>query len=354
MKKTVIALAIASTATSVSAVELYKSDIASIDFYGHIRTELKKDDGDEPTLRSGSSRTGIDANYRLNDGLTLQGKVEFGLRDEGAMTVRNHILGFKTDDYGTLSLGKQWVISDDAWGADYSYFYGGSGLRHATLSKAVHNSLIKYTYDADNYWIKANYGVDSDNKEQELIELYAGVSFGDLSFHAGAGKNTDKNFEVGKHKVAVNGDDKVTVDQKVTHDLTNTYYQLTTEYKLGSGVIGFTYYNASIESNTSDWYIDEDAFSLGGKFKVADKTSVYAGYEFTQYKTNVNNVKNEDFTNAYLGAEYLIASWARIYAEYGYRDGSTLGYSNQASDTQVAAKKFDSENRFAIGARVYW
>lgn len=57
------------------------------------RIEILEDK--DPTIGSGSSRAGVDANYTVNDSLALQGKVEFALKDSGDMYVRNHILGVK-------------------------------------------------------------------------------------------------------------------------------------------------------------------------------------------------------------------------------------------------------------------
>lgn len=42
------------------------------------RIEILEDK--DPTIGSGSSRAGVDANYTVNDSLALQGKVEFALK----------------------------------------------------------------------------------------------------------------------------------------------------------------------------------------------------------------------------------------------------------------------------------
>ncbi len=345
MKKTLLALAVLAAAGSVNAAEILKSDAGTVDFYGQLRTELKFLEDKDPTIGSGSSRAGVDANYTVNDSLALQGKVEFALKDSGDMYVRNHILGVKTN-FGKFSFGKQWTTSDDVYGADYSYFFGGTGLRYGTLSDALHDSQVKYVYEADSFWVKAGYGFPEDNAKQELAELYVGATFGDLAVHAGGGQNRDKAFKVGSNTVGT-----TTTDIKA--DVTNSYFEVTGEYTIGDALIGVTYYNAELDVENNPLVIDEDAISVAGTYKVADKTKLYAGYEYVMQEANTG--ADEDGTLVYLGVEYKFASWARVYAEYGYGDGTTtLGYTNKGSDAEVKATKVDSANNFGIGARIYW
>ncbi|UTZ36973.1 porin [Vibrio campbellii] len=331
MKKTLLALAVAATATTVNAAEVFKSEDGSVNFYGQLRQELKLLDDQDPTLSSGSSRVGVDAAYKVNDDFKVVGLVEISVREDKDMYVRQHQIGFETATAGSFRFGKAFTISDDVYGADYSYFFGGTALRYGTLSGAEHSSQIKYAYENEAFWVKAAYGLPEDNKEQELAEIFAGKSFGDLAVHVGGGVNTDKNF-VGRF------------------DLTNTYFEGTAEYTFGKALVGFTYYNATLEDNKNSHEINENAFSLAGTYNVADKTTVYAGLEYTEQDPNFRD--KEDGTVFYAGVEYKFASWARVYAEYGYADGTTLGYTKD--EVLIKGSTVDSENNFGIGARVYW
>ncbi len=67
MKKTLLALAVLAAAGSVNAAEILKSDAGTVDFYGQLRTELKFLEDKDPTIGSGSSRAGVDANYTVNE-----------------------------------------------------------------------------------------------------------------------------------------------------------------------------------------------------------------------------------------------------------------------------------------------
>ncbi len=327
MKKTLLALVVAATATTANAAEIFKSEDASVNFYGQLRQELKFPDGADPTLSSGSSRMGIDSSYNVNDEFALTGLVEVAINDSSDMYVRLHQVGFDTATAGSFRFGKAWTTSDDIGGADYSYFNGGSATLYSALNGAAHSSQIKYVLENEAFWLRAGYGFSEDNTEQELAELYVGTSFGDLSVNAGVGQTEDADLA-----------------------LTQTYFLGTAEYTFGAALVGFTYAGSTFEDNNSSREIDVSGYSLAATYQVTDKTKVYGGFEYAEYDLNFSD--DEDSTVVYLGAEYVFSSWARVYAEYGYADGATAGYTTD--DITVKPTLADGENNFGIGARFYW
>ncbi|MCG7587808.1 porin [Photobacterium sp. OFAV2-7] len=360
MKKTLLAVAIPAVifSNAVSAVELLKTDEAMVDFYGQLRTEVKKLEDKDVTLNAGSSRTGVKAEYAITDTVDVFGKVEFGLNydaDGSDYTMKNrlHIAGVGTD-FGKFSFGRQWVVADEIYGADYSYFFGGTALRYSTLSGARHDSLIKYTYEGEKFLLAGNYGLDEDDSNQELAELFLSSSVGDFNFHIGGGVNRDKDFVVSTDTVTPNSSvPEFTKEVKTTADIENTYFEGTVEYTFGPALIGFTYYNAELENKATGATIDENAYSLAGTYSWADNATAYAGYEYTEQDSKVLDTDG-DGTLIYVGTDYHFNSWSRIYVEYGYADGDTLGYTNKGSDSFVGVKSADGESSFALGARVYW
>ena len=360
MKKTLLAVAIPAVlfANSASAVEILKTDEALVDFYGQLRTEVKKLDGKDVTLNAGSSRAGVQAQYAVTDSVDIFGKVEFGLNYDTAsedytMKNRLHFAGVDTD-FGKLSFGRQWVVADDIYGADYSYFFGGTALRYSTLSGARHDSLIKYNYEGENFIVAGNVGLAEDDTNQELAELFVASSYGGFNFHVGGGVNRDKTFKVGSVETTPNPTvPEFTKTEDVTADLENTYYEGTVEYTFGPALIGFTYYNAELENKATGDSIDEDGFSLAGTYSWADNATAYAGYEYTEQDSKSLDVDG-DGKLFYIGTDYHFNSWSRIYVEYAYADGDTLGYTNRGSDSFVGVTSADGESNFAVGARVYW
>ncbi|CAM4302149.1 porin [Vibrio neonatus] len=348
MKKTLLALTVASlAATSVNAAEIYKSEDGAVDFYGQLRQELEfRDSADHKAdLSSGSSRAGVQGHYSVTDSVDVIGLVELGVGD-GDITNRQHYVGF-SGDFGTVEFGKQWTVSDDVYGADYSYFFGGSGLRYGTLSGASHDSQIQYKFDGDAVWVKAAWGLNEGESNQDLYEAFIGTAIGDLALHAGAGFNRDRGFVIGKD------DTDPSNPVEVKADLSNTYAEFTAEYTLGDLLLGGTYYWAQLKDEQGSDKINENAISLAAKYQLVEKTALYAGYEYTMQAADIADF-DETGTVIYAGVEHKFNSWARVFAEYGYGDGTTLGYNNQGSNTQINATQVDGASNFAIGARFYW
>ncbi|CAM2973321.1 porin [Vibrio rarus] len=354
MKKTLLALAVASlAATSVNAAEIYKAENASVDFYGQLRTELKGSDDSisledgaqdgKVTLGAGSSRMGITADYTITDGLGIMGLVELGV-GSGDVNVRQHILGVVTD-FGTLKFGEQWTVSDDIYGADYSYFFGGSALGYSNVSGASHDSLIKYNLDLENFFVAANYGLNEDDSNQDLMEVFVGGNVAGLDLHVGFGQVKDNTPDEDNNKFP---------------ELKDTYYQGTVAYDFGGASIGFTYYNTKIEVENQSAKIN--GYSLAGTFDWADNATAYTGFEYTDQELTglveaalpAQFKEDDTSTVIYVGTDYHFNSFTRLYVEAAYQDGRTLGFTNKASDEFVGVAVVDGGFSWGVGARVYW
>lgn len=332
MKKTLVALLVASAATSVNAADIYKSDDVTVDFYGQLRQHVeftnKKDaDGNsvDPKIDQGSSRVGVNLTYKaLEEGLDVVAKVEYRVGE--SWELRQHYIGMSSE-YGVMTYGKQIPIYDDVYGAEYSYHYGLapylSGFRKADGSadgglegNFWQSSAIKYQLALDNSWVKAQYNLAENNANAELFEIYAGTTYDSWALHIGAASMSDKK-----------------VIDKVAKNVDSTYFEATAEYLLGKGKVGFTYAYNEDKNKINNTKVKTNGFHLGAKYEVAPKTSLYGGAQFIDGKNDA-----ADITNLYLGAEYMFAKWARTYVEYGFND--TDNEKNVSS--------------LAIGARVYW
>ena len=338
MKKTLLALVVAATAAgTVNAAEIVKSDSGTVNFYGQLRQNIVLSDADadaDAAVDWSSSRAGIDASYAINDNLNLVGLVEFYVR--GTFSARKHYIGFESDSFGTVTFGKNSPLSDDVYGAEYSYYYGGSDgfLYNTDMANDYfwQDNMIKYELVKDAYWVKASYNLPEKNSAPELYELFAGTSFGDLSLHAGG---SVMNNYVATTKDVYTADlttGEVTSTEETTVGNTKyTSYEVTAEYALGGSTLGATY--AHIKTEVGSAESESDAISLGAMVPVADKTTAYGGYQFLDI-----DAEDSDKTIIYAGVEYKFASWGRTYAEYGYNktEGS------------------DANNGVVVGARVYW
>ncbi|MGL4224784.1 MAG: porin [Vibrio sp.] len=314
MKKTLLALAVLAGASSVNAVEIIKSDEGTVNFYGQLRENIKFTDAKgkaDVKIDASSSRAGIDASYKIADGLNLIGLVEVGISSDWSN--RQHYIGVASDTMGSVIFGQSSPIADDVYGAEYSYVYGGSAyyLYDTDLSNGDfwQPNMVKYELTKEAFWLKASYNLDERDSVPELYELFVGTSIADLALHTGVVQYNDKTGG---------------------NDIDSTSVEVTAEYTFGDVLLGATYVHIDRDANGVDQ--SSDALSIGTIIKVADKTSVYGGFQFADTKAA------GDLKTGYAGVEYKFASWGRTYVEYGYSKED----------------KADAENNLAIGARVYW
>lgn len=355
MKKSLLALAVTAAAFTgaANAAEIYNNDGGSVDFYGQLRTEMSFKDSDDynADLSTGSSRMGVDAKYNVAEGFDVLGLIEVGVpakddEDGNDVEVRRHLIGFASD-FGTVQFGRDWTTSDDLGGTDYSYFFGGTANLYDTLNGALSESQVKYSLDLDNWWVKATYGLNDSSNHQDLFEAFVGATYGDLSFHVGGGYNRVHEFET----IATKLDGSKTT---VEGDLSNTFYEATLVYNILETLqVSGTYYGSQLENTDTNDKIDQNALSLGAYWTFVEKTSLYAGYEYVHQKYDEGDESTHG-NNAFVGLEYKFSSWARVFAEAGYSDGTTLGFTNNHTDVSVGPTQVDSETNFGLGARFYW
>ncbi len=341
MKKTLLAIAVAATAaTSVNAAEILKTDTGSVDFYGQLRQQLQQDNDEaDVTLASGSSRAGVNARYTATDSVAVLGSVEFGIGDSSDWSVRKHYVGLDFGDAGTLTVGKQSITSDDVWGAENSYFGSAVSMLPEAGSNYVgwlQQAMVKYAVDGDAGWLQASYSYDNGDANVSTAEVFAGTSFGAISIYGGGGVFKDKTYSTDDNDTYVTSDDVTSqADNTIKHGM------ITVAYDADTWNVGATYWHAK----NDDKDLSSDSIVVAGKVKVADKTSVYGGYEFVKDFEAEGN----DYNNVYVGVEYKYASWARTYAEFGTHT------QDLAKDPTDDDGVIDGDNSYwGVGVRVYW
>ncbi len=343
MKKTLLAVVLPTLfVTGANAVEIFKSEEGSADFYGQIRTEVTSindsaTDNRTTKINTTGSRGGINAQYDVSDDLFVHGLVEFGIPAEGELKGRLHYAGFG-GDWGKVSFGRQYTTQDDFYGADFSYYFGGSGIRYLASTSFKHDNYIKYAYEADNFAIGAGYGLDEDNSAPSTAQLFGSANYGDFDFVLGGATDKDEESGVGK--------------------LESTAYTGSVGYTFEKAYVQATYYNAEYKNEVIK--IGENAFSVAATYSLQDNASIYGGYEYVKHDAldellniGVTNASNNS-QNLYVGVVYHLNSWSRIWVEGQYADGTTLGGYSKGADKEFDAQIVDGDLNGAVGFRVYW
>ncbi|MBF9000006.1 porin [Vibrio nitrifigilis] len=350
MKKTLLALAVlASVAGTANAAEILKTDSASVDFYGQLREELKQIDYDDgakstdtsTTLKSGSSRAGVTAAYALTDDLKALASVEFGIGQSNSGDNRKHWIGISSDKYGTLTLGKQSIITDDVWGVENDWIgYGYSVLPEASGYDMnwTQNAELRYDVEGDAGWLKVAYGYDNGNEDPTTAELYLGTTVGSFDIYGGVGYQEDKTSSTSTANKTFTGTDNATYTVATTttsvSDTELKHGMLTVNYNGDGWNLGTTYWHAEVKDNDANTKLTSDSYVVAGAYSITKKTSLYGGYEY------INDFQSEGntYNNVYGGVLYQYASWTKLYAETGYTDSDVT----------------NSDSYYGVGVRVYW
>ncbi|ELZ1714571.1 porin [Vibrio parahaemolyticus] len=328
MNKSILSVCVAALFSSYSnAYEIYKSDDSSINLYGQIRAVIKKQENKSTEYSDDWSRAGIKFSKYVNEGLNLFALTEFDIGKDGkGLNGRLHYVGAGTE-FGKISFGHQWISGDDVtYMADIAYQFGNVAYRHDKLGRSRHNSLIKYKYDNDNFWINANHGLSEDDENPELSEFYIGTKkLDNFNIFLGGGVIEDSFKVEGNHYSAG--------------------YHYNNDSIKHSAIV----YSNEYDDSTSK--IEETTLIVSLRYLIDEKTSVYSGYEYVEQDITQSSAKsNTDGTAIFAGFDYRIVPEFLTYVELGHKDGEISWYRNGNITNQMNAS---NDVSFAIGARYF-
>ncbi|MFY1026596.1 porin [Actinobacillus seminis] len=324
MKKTLVALAVAAmAATSANAFVIYEQDGSKVELGGSFRTFLGKVDDKHKRgdLINNGSRIGIKAAQDLGNGLSAVAGYEIRFEDgeqhfeqEGAKsnfgnpTTRKLFGGFKYDDVGTLTFGRQATNSDDVV-QDAAYYRSGK-----------YNPLT----------------TDADKSVKFRSAEWNGFSFGvDYLFGHSDKASVDDQYKNG-YGVAAFYNYDIADDQKVEfaaafnqnqYDLLVTSETTKKDRKWvvhGSYTYGPVYfalnYGQTKTSNESPISSDEDKkgrYAMADfRYQFSEPSAFFAQWERADERTRVKN-KDDVIKNRYqVGLDYKFHKNVVAYAIY--------------------------------------
>ncbi|WP_417696307.1 porin [Psychromonas sp.] len=305
MKKTILATMLTSlfAATAAHSATVYEADGVTLDLFGDVEVQAAKstDDGAPKMINLDDADFGIQVGYGLTEDLSAVGKISVTGEDEdidednSATTPEINLdeayAGLSSAQWGTLTVGQQYLISDDigigndyAFGIDSAYAGGYYDGRQS----------LKYSVDKGNFYFGLSYllNTDSQSDNVESIDAKLGVRLDAL----------DLTAYLGKTDVADASSTSVILEARYTID------NLDLAASVGSAD-GYT----SADDNTT--------FGLAGVYTV-DKIAYSAAW-------SIKDVDGEDKVNRYfVNAAYSFNSNVTTYAELGGNDeeNSELGY----------------------------
>lgn len=320
MKKTLLALTVPAllvAGSASAAVSLYDQDgtqvtmsgAAEVQYYRSAKADAYTK-SDNPVFNKDPKYT-KDAAIRIDDGdlaLRIQHQVSADLYALGAIELAigeskdnqkaDASIGDVKNDglyvglggaFGEMTFGRQLAIIDDAGvGVDIE-LKDTAGVNYEDTDM---DQYIKYRFSGEKFWAGAGYNIAQSNKDgkkgEELLEIAAGVPFGD--FEARAYYADFKN-------------EQATAEQKA--------WDLEFVYAAGPIYVGALYGQSDDGSDTDS---DVKTWELAGSYTLGKNTFGLG------YAQNSGDAKAQDAMNLYANVAHQLTANTRAYIELGYED----------------------------------
>ncbi|SPY33428.1 porin [Pasteurella canis] len=341
MKKTIVALAVAAVAaTSANAAVVYNQDGTKVDVGGSVRLKLEKLKDHRTDLRDNGSRVTFKASHDLGEGLSALGQLEirFSKKDIGDSVSNSRLFaGFKYEDIGTLTFGKQLTNGDDVGVSDYTYLYGGVNQVVASGSKVIKfrsANFAGFSFGGDYIFGEADKAQPENNAY--VLSAFYERKFGDFGFaldlgHSTANKGTavnkykEKALTVGTELSYSNFAVGVDYSQVKASNGQNVSYQVD---HMGSSSILTTGFNKI------------QLIELGLKYQVTEKAKLYGEYIWGKGKFADANAPKLRVNTFVLGADYKIHKNVLTFIEGGRVKAKIDGQSGSGSVVGVGLRVF--------------
>ena len=129
MKKTILASAILLVAGAANAAEIYNNEGTIVSLGGSFRGHVEIQNSDDVAFEDAGTRFNLKASKEVDNGLKAFGHAEIKNSDVPAgkdkgLYLNKAYVGLAHDVYGTVTLGQQTGLNDDAFTYDFSYEHG--------------------------------------------------------------------------------------------------------------------------------------------------------------------------------------------------------------------------------------
>ncbi|RWX55168.1 porin [Photobacterium chitinilyticum] len=320
MKKTLLALAVLAAGSAQAGVNLYDQDGVVVDVAGAAEVQyiqgyaensdskFRLDDGDL------AFNVTVPVSNNLNAVSGLAFNFEDAEKDEGAVKNDELWVGFSSNDFGTITFGRQYLIADDS-GIGKDVELGGDGL---DFVQAQGDQTVKYVFDNGQFYAGLSALLKETNPagnadETSIIDGRIGARFGDLDARVYLYSGSDVKAE----KIFGNAFTGGVVDVDG--------YNLEGEYIMGAFAFAASFGQVEYENavNSAD-KLEADTAALAGSYTM-DKTTFALGYTYLDFDVAGANADANTF---YANVTQQMHANVKVYGEIGTTDvdNTEFGY----------------------------
>lgn len=304
MKKTLVALSVLMAATSAQAIEIYSSDVSSVNLKGEIDAyviggEVDPDGATETKADPSVDMWGyiqFDYEHKLSDSVSAFGSFE--IESDGSDAVFDDVVAGLNTSYGKFSIGETGDALDATEKDDITNegFYGQPGSDLESKGKGIR---YQQSFGAFDLSLDAQTTTESQDNEYGISGNY---NFGD--------------FEVGAAYIEGDDDDYIAAIG-ASAQLGDLY--LATRYSDYEGKADFEF-SGNTETKFALPEHEGSVIGAAAAYQM-DKTRLYGTYHFIDGDKDMNGDSIDAEVNAFtLGVDYAVMSDLLVFAEYQYAE----------------------------------
>ena len=339
MKKTLLALAIAATATSVNAAEIYSNDDTKVGLKGEVDIYLSQSEVDKNLSTTEKEEANVhtwgkiqlDAEQKLNDQYTAFASFEIESKDSDAK-FDDVLVGFKTDTWG-MAFGETGDLAESADAiqkddiTNEGNYMGSTGGHHRESDgKGV---VFKGEF-VEGLTIVADVNTDSTEDVDNTYGISADYAF--------------SNFSIGASYIT--GDAAKDVDYSLAGVSASAEFgglYLAATYAQFEGNQGYGYWDLAKFAGKAGTYGNGETMGIAAAYQI-DAVRLYTTYAVATTDeeataAGTSKISDIDSTNLVVGVDYAFRDNILFLAEY------------QTADFEYGSKTLDADG---VTAGVYY
>ncbi|CAH6804318.1 putative outer membrane porin protein locus of qsr prophage [Vibrio chagasii] len=332
MKKTLLALAIAATATSVNAAEIYSNDDTKVSLKGEVDIYLSQSEVDETLTKTVKNEADVstwakiqlDAEQKLND--TFTGFASFEIESDGSDAKFDDVLvGFKTDTWG-MAFGETGDLAESADAiqkddiTNEGNYMGSTGGHHR---ESTGKGVVFKGQFVEGFTIVADINTDSTEDVDNTYGISADYAF--------------SNFSIGASYIT--GDAEKDVDYSLAGVSASAEFgglYLAATYAQFEGNKGYGYWKIT---DVSGKYGNGETMGVAAAYQI-DAVRLYTTYAVAttdelSTSSGTEKISDIDSTNLVVGVDYAFRDNILFLAEY------------QTGDFEYDSKTLDADGVIA-------
>ena len=330
---------IACTSLSSQAIEIYNDEKTSLNFEGNLAVFYLRNSEGLSEVNDGFSRYLFNMDHRLKNDWVGIAKMEWGVQvsntddkiivNKNSLTstgpatssiwLRQGYVGLGHDDYGRLTMGKQWGVSYDVGGVtDWFEIFGGT-------------SSGTYNFGTDG-------GFSGSGRAEQAIQYRN--SFGDFSFGA--------QFLASEDEIHIEGEDGSDFDATINF---SDSYGVSVIYNFSDIVIGAAYNAVKLNLvavDTASEKIDDELFSAFITYGVYGEQGFHIALAYA-------DMKNHDIND--VGQVMTDSTSIELYSVYRFENDISLilGYVSLEDKSNIVfgANGNFNENYVVLSAKYH-